>query len=70
MAPGNGSVSTPLSVPAGVVVSGDTAQYSCNSGFFVSGSATRTCDNSGVWSGTAPTCQCECESLSCLSMSF
>ena len=33
-----------------------TATYSCNAGYNLSGNATRTCEASGTWSDTAPTC--------------
>ena len=36
---------------------GDTATYTCNSGFEISGSDTRTCQSNGDWSGSAPTCE-------------
>ncbi len=35
---------------------GDTATYTCSTGYTLSGSSTRTCSSSGAWSGTAPTC--------------
>ena len=35
---------------------GDTAVYSCDAGYILSGTATRTCLSTGSWSGVAPTC--------------
>ena len=49
--PENGAVST---TGTGV---GDTATYTCNSGFEISGSDTRTCQSNGEWSGSTPTCE-------------
>ena len=49
--PENGAVST---TGTGV---GDTATYTCNSGYELSGSDTRTCQSNGEWSGSAPTCE-------------
>ena len=37
---------------------GETATYSCNLGYNLVGDRTRTCQVTGVWSGSAPTCQC------------
>jgi hypothetical protein len=48
--PTNGSVSAPSTTY------GSTATYSCSASFGLSGSATRTCQASGSWSGTAPMC--------------
>lgn len=42
---------------------GATATYSCLPGFYVIGEATRTCDNSGVWSGVPPICRRMCNLL-------
>ena len=36
---------------------GRTATYTCNTGYTRVGSSTRTCQSTGVWSGSAPTCQ-------------
>ncbi len=48
--PTNGALSTPnlnyLTI----------ATYSCDTGYVLTGSAARTCQATGVWSGVAPTC--------------
>ena len=36
---------------------GQTATYSCNTGYNLVGDSTRTCQATGVWSGSAPTCE-------------
>jgi Sushi repeat (SCR repeat) len=70
--PGTGGTSTtincgPLSDPQnGSVFASDTtygaqATYSCLSGFVMTGDATRTCQASGAWSGSAPTCCLSCQ---------
>ena len=38
---------------------GQTATYSCNTGYNLVGDSTHTCQATGVWSGSAPTCQSE-----------
>ncbi|HEY3449985.1 MAG TPA: hypothetical protein VGK67_26775 [Myxococcales bacterium] len=50
-APANGTVS------ATTGVTGDAATYGCDGGYSLNGAATRTCLDTGAWSGTAPTCQ-------------
>ncbi|HJL19970.1 MAG TPA: hypothetical protein RMH99_30175 [Sandaracinaceae bacterium LLY-WYZ-13_1] len=57
--PANGNVSY------AATTFGSTATYSCNSGYTLSGSPSRTCDGTGSWSGAAPTCvSMGCGSLS------
>jgi CUB/sushi domain-containing protein len=59
-APANGTVQTPSGTTLGA-----TATYGCNDGYNLVGGATRTCQASGDWSGSAPTCQIvSCSSLS------
>ena len=41
---------------------GGLAQYSCLPGYVLSGDGTRTCLETGTWSGNPPTCERECES--------
>lgn len=48
--PTGGSVSAPT------LTFGSMATYACNLGYAMSGMATRTCQPTGAWSGTAPTC--------------
>ena len=36
---------------------GQTATYSCNTGYNLVGDSTRTCQAVGEWSGSVPTCQ-------------
>ena len=36
---------------------GQTATYSCDTGYNLVGDSTRTCQALGNWSGRAPTCQ-------------
>ena len=51
-APANGQVSH----TAGTTF-GQTATYSCNTGYNLMGNSTRTCQANGVWSGSEPTCR-------------
>ena len=50
--PPNGQVST-----TGGTTFGQNATYSCNTGYNLVGNNTRTCEATGNWSGSAPTCQ-------------
>ena len=36
---------------------GQTATYSCNTGYNLVGDSTRTCQAARVWTGSAPTCE-------------
>ena len=38
----------------------DTATYSCIAGYYLVGESERTCEDTGLWSGVAPTCQGKC----------
>ena len=51
--PANGQVSH----TAGTTF-GETATYSCNTGYNLVGDSTRTCQATGEWSGSEPTCEC------------
>ena len=50
--PANGSVNH----TAGTSL-GQSANYRCNTGYTLVGDSTRTCQATGNWSGSAPTCQ-------------
>ena len=52
MDPANGQVT----LTAGTTF-GQNATYSCNTGYNLVGDSTRTCQATGVWSGSEPTCQ-------------
>ena len=39
---------------------GATASYTCNSGYTLSGNGVRTCQASGVWTNSDPSCNREC----------
>ena len=36
---------------------GDTATYTCDEGYGLSGNRIRTCQSTGEWSGSPPTCE-------------
>ena len=37
---------------------GSSATYTCNTGYQLIGTSTRTCQSDGTWSGSDPTCTC------------
>ncbi|XP_065845299.1 scavenger receptor cysteine-rich domain superfamily protein-like isoform X3 [Oscarella lobularis] len=45
-------------------LTGETAFFSCNQGYSIVGSASRTCQRDGKWSGIQPLCHAQCQSLS------
>ena len=50
--PANGQVDLTSGTTFGL-----NATYSCNTGYNLVGDSTRTCQATGEWSGSAPTCQ-------------
>lgn len=46
-----------MSVPAGNLVPGSMAMYSCNVGRQLIGSSVRVCQDDGTWSESEPTCE-------------
>ena len=50
--PGNGRVSHTTGTTFG-----QAATYSCDTGYNLMGDSIRMCQATGVWSGSAPTCQ-------------
>ena len=51
-APANGRVDHPDGTTFG-----ETATYSCNTGYNLVGNSTRMCEAAGVWSGSEPACE-------------
>ena len=45
-----------ISCSSGVGYEGDTCSFTCNTGYELTGSDTRTCQNDGTWSGTDVMC--------------
>ena len=54
-APSNGMISCLLGGD-GVPDPGDTCTYTCDTGYEVTNSNTRTCQSDGTWSGSDTTC--------------
>ena len=52
-APQQGSLAPCYNLP------GHSCHFSCDSGYILTGSATRRCDSNGLWTGTQPQCNGE-----------
>ena len=55
-APANGEITSCNSGRVGVGYERDTCSFTCNTGYELTGSETRTCQSNGRWSGTGTTC--------------
>ena len=54
--PANGEIISYSSGRLGVGYEGDTCSFTCNIGYELTGSDTRTCQSDGSWSGTETMC--------------
>ena len=52
----NGEIMSCSSDRVGVGYEGDTCSFTCNTGYELTGSDTRTCQSNGSWSGSDVTC--------------
>ena len=55
--PVNGEIVSCSSGRVGVGYEGDTCSFTCNTGYELTGSDTRTCQSDGSWSGNDTTCR-------------
>ena len=55
--PSNGEIISCSSGIVGVRYEGDTCSFTCNTGYELTGSDTRTCQNDGSWSGNDAVCR-------------
>jgi len=55
--PVNGGITTCSSGRVGVGYEGDTCSFTCNTGYELTGSNTRTCQSDGSWNGTETMCR-------------
>lgn len=44
---------------------GNSIKFECNVGYTLQGSAVRTCEDNGLWTGTQPTCESKLNKLFC-----
>ena len=54
--PANGEITSCSSGRVGVGYEGDTCSFTCNTGYELTGSETRTCQSDGSWSGRETMC--------------
>ena len=57
LVPINGEIVSCSSGRVGVGYEGDTCSFTCNTGYELTGSNTRTCQNDGNWSGSDVVCR-------------
>ena len=55
--PANGEIASCSSGRVGVGYEGDMCSFTCNTGYELTGSDTRTCQSDGNWNGTKTTCR-------------
>ena len=55
--PSNGEISSCSFGSIEVGYEGDTCNFTCNTGYELTGSDTRTCQSDGSWSGTETMCR-------------
>ena len=53
----NGEITSCSSGRVGVGYEGDTCSFTCNTGYELTGSDTRTCQSDGSWSGSDDVCR-------------
>ena len=53
----NGNITACSSGQVGVGYEGDTCSFTCNTGYELTGSDTRTCQSNGSWSGSDDVCR-------------
>ena len=56
-APINGEIASCSSGRVGVGYEGDSCSFTCNTGYELTGSDTRTCQSDGSWSGSDGVCR-------------
>ena len=57
LSPANGEIVSCSSDSEGVGYEGDTCSFTCNTGYELTGSDTRTCQSDGGWSGNDDLCR-------------